>query len=130
MTLQTIRIELARCTEYPDGSAAHGYEFVAPLDHTGHFDAAEWKTARAKCAVRRFWGKADDETGHLIHHRGRHWAFAYAAGGDDTDEPIFRFDRHVFRQGEYVSITEHDGMQRTFRVASVQPAAVAIRRRA
>jgi hypothetical protein len=121
MPLRKIRIELARCAEHPEGSAAHGYEFVAPLDASGHFDGAEWKKARDKCVVRRFWDGAEDENGHLIHHRGRHWAFAYAPAGDDNDEPIFRFDRHVFRQNEYVSITEHDGVQRTFRIASVQP---------
>ena len=122
MALQKIRLELARGKAYPDGSTAHGYEFVAPLDAGGHFDAAEWKKARDKCVVCRFWGSAEDEKGHLIHHRGRHWAFAYAPGSEESDEPIFRFDRHVFRQGEYVSITEHDGVQRTFRIASVQPA--------
>jgi len=121
MPLRKIRIELARCAEHPEGSVAHGYEFIAPLDASGHFDAAEWKQARDKCVVRRFWGSAADENGHLTHHRGRHWAFAYAPDGDDSDEPIFRFDRHVFRQNEYVSITEHDGVQRTFRIASVQP---------
>ena len=121
MPLHKIRLELARGKEFPDGSPSHGYEFVAPLDAGGHFDAAEWKKTRDKCVVRRFWGRADDEKGHLIHHRGRHWAFAYAPGTDDSDEPIFRFDRHVFRQDEYVSITEHDGVQRTFRIASVGP---------
>ena len=32
MTLKLIRLELARTKEYPEGSAAHGYEFTAPLD--------------------------------------------------------------------------------------------------
>jgi hypothetical protein len=27
-----IRLELARSKEFPEGSATHGYEFVAPLD--------------------------------------------------------------------------------------------------
>ena len=120
MPLHRIRLELARSAQYPEGSAAHGYEFVAPLDAGGHFDPAEWKAARDRCVVHRFWGGDADEHGQLVHHRGRHWAFSYAAGIED-DEPIFRFDRHVFREGEYVSITEHDGVQRTFRVASMRP---------
>lgn len=123
MPLQTIRLELARCPDYPEGSPSHGYEFVAPLDAAGHFDGGEWKAASQKCVVRRFWGRdADDEKGRLVHHRGRHWAFSYEPGVTEDDEPIFRFDRHVFREGEYVSITEHDGVQRTFRVASVRRA--------
>jgi hypothetical protein len=47
--------------------------------------------------------------------------FSYEIGEQD-DEPIFRFDRHAFVEGEYVSITEHDGVTRPFRVASVRPA--------
>ena len=122
MTLRRIRLELARCPEYPEGSRDHGYEFVAPLDAKGHFDAKEWKAAQEKCTVRRFWAGQDDEDGKLIHHRGNHWVFSYDPDPAETadDEPIFRFDRHLFKEGEYVSITEHDGVQRPFRVATVR----------
>jgi hypothetical protein len=40
---------------------------------------------------------------------------------EEEEEPIFRFDRHRFAIGDYVSVTEHDGVQRTFRVAEVLP---------
>jgi hypothetical protein len=120
MTLRTVRLELARCYEFPEGSRAHGYEFTAPLDAAGHFDAQEWKGSRDKCSVRRFWGLAPDELGTLIHVGAKRWAFSYVPGDDADDEPIFKFDRHVIQQGEYVSITEHDGVQRTFRVAAVR----------
>jgi hypothetical protein len=33
--------------------------------------------------VRRFWDKADDEHGSLIHRRDGSWAFSYAPGEDD-----------------------------------------------
>jgi hypothetical protein len=120
MTLRTIRLELARCHDFPEGSAAHGYEFIAPLDKAGHFDADEWKAARDKCVVRRFWDGEPHERGYLIHHRGHHWAFSYASNADENEEPIFSFDRHLFHRGEYVSITEHDGVERTFRIADVR----------
>jgi hypothetical protein len=120
MTLRTIRLELARSREYPEGSTHHGYEFVAPLDQDGHFDAAEWKANRDRCHVRRFWEGQDDETGALIHLPGGRWAFSYDPSTDTDDEPIFRFDRHVFKTGEYVSITEHDGVQRTFKIVSIR----------
>jgi hypothetical protein len=42
--------------------------------------------------------------------------------GEDDDEPIFRFDRHNFVVGEYVTVTEHDGIARPFRVIDVRPA--------
>lgn len=120
MTIRKIRLELARCRDFPEGSAMHGYEFVAPLDRKGHFDPAEWKTARRKCTVSRFWGDAPEEKGVLIHTRGKNWAFSYVPNATEDDEPIFKFDRHTLRTGEYVSITEHDGVQRTFRVASIR----------
>ena len=32
----------------------------------------------------------------------------------------FRFDKHAFKVGEYVSVTEHDGITRPFRVVAVE----------
>jgi hypothetical protein len=43
MPLKTIRLELARTKEFPDGSSAHGFEFTAPLDAEGHLDLYAWK---------------------------------------------------------------------------------------
>ncbi|HLF59516.1 MAG TPA: hypothetical protein VI732_07795 [Alphaproteobacteria bacterium] len=118
MTFLKIRLELARTPEFPEGSRQRGYDFVAPLDAEGRLDVEEWRHHRNRCKVRRFWEGEDDETGLLIHTRHNTWAFSYAPGEDD-DEPVFRFDTHVFREGEYVSITEHDGVTRPFKVVSV-----------
>ncbi len=124
MSLKSIRLELARTKEFPDGSAQHGYAFTAPLDADGHLDPAGWKQFKAACTVRRFWGDSEDEHGTLIHRKDGKWVFSYEAG-DADDEPIFRFDRHAFIAGEYVSVTEHDGVARPFRVAAVDtPAAL------
>lgn len=120
MTLRTIRLELARNKEFPEGSPQHGYEFIAPLDKEGRFDVPEWNKSKRECTVRRFWGDQAEEKGLLIHTRGKNWAFSYVPSSDDDDEPIFRFDRHLFKQGEYVSVTEHDGVQRTFRIVSIR----------
>lgn len=59
-----------------------------------------------------------DEHGRLIHIRGGRWAFSYRPGEDD-DEPVSRFDHHVFKQGEYVSVSEHDGVARPFRIVRI-----------
>ncbi len=119
--LKTIRLELARTPEQPDGDPNHGYEFRAPLDPEGHIDVDEWHKQRQYCTVRRFEPGEDDEHGHLIHTQGRRWVFHYDAHQEPADdEPGFRFDSHAFRDGEYVSITEHDGETRPFRVASVR----------
>ena len=119
MALKLVRLELARAREFPEGSHKHGYEFTAPLDAEGHLDAADWKRFGQACTVLRFWGESDVEHGQLIHTRVGRWAFSYAPGEDD-DEPIFRFDKHVFRPGEYITITEHDGVARPFKVAWVR----------
>jgi hypothetical protein len=119
MMFMKIRLELARSPGFPDGSRNHGYEFVAPLDDSGHIDVEEWKRHKKRCTVRRFWEGEDDEEGYLVHTKGRSWAFSYAPGEED-DEPIFRFGSHVFREGEYVSVTEHDGVTRPFKVVSAR----------
>jgi hypothetical protein len=122
VSLKLIRLELARTKEFPDGSRKHGYEFVAPLAGDGHIDPEGWKEYGQACTVLRFWGDdEDDEHGQLMRTRGGQWSFSYEPGEAD-DEPIHRFDSHAFLEGEYVTITEHDGVARPFRVAWVRDA--------
>ena len=121
MSLKRIRLTLARDPEAPLGNDHCGYQFVAPIREDGHIDVEGWRKHKAECSVRRFWEGEDDELGHLIHTRGRTWAFHYDIDGDvDDDEPGYKFDSHVFKPGEYVSIREHDGRMRTFKVAAVE----------
>jgi hypothetical protein len=115
-----IRLELARTKDRPEGDTRHGYELVAPLDPEGHLDVDAWRHQRAACSVHRFAPGAEDEFGRLVHTRGQRWAFSYRPG-DDDDEAVFRLADHRFRVGDYVSITEHDGVTRPFRVVSVRP---------
>jgi hypothetical protein len=120
--LNRIRLNLARSKEFPEGSAHHGYEFVAPLSDDGRIDAEAFEAEPDKCTVRRFWDDEADEVGHLVKGETG-WAFRYdVAGEEDDEETGFRFDQHVFRTGEYVSVREHDGVLRTFQVISVRPA--------
>ena len=118
MTLKRIRLELARNKEYPDGSSEHGYEFRAPLQADGHIDMEKWERQAQLCTVHHFWGTQLDERGQLIRMANGKWAFSYVVG-DDDDEPIFRFDSHVFAVGEYVTITEHDGEDRVFKIVAI-----------
>ncbi|MFX4223331.1 MAG: hypothetical protein ACMVO3_21560 [Thalassobaculum sp.] len=123
MTVRTIRLELARSPEFPEGNASRGYEFKAPLTDDGSLDHEAWSKVRRDCTFRRFWNGEAEETGHLVHGRGNRWMFHYDGithEEGEEDEPIFKFDRHHFVEGEYVSITEHDGDMQTFRVVSVR----------
>ncbi len=119
MNMKKISLELARDQGFPHGSRDHGYIFVAPLDVDDRIAAEEWKTHRERCLVTRFWGDEEHEVGHLIRKPGGAWAFHYDINGDeDDDETGYRFGDERFRPGEYVSITEHDGITRTFIVIS------------
>lgn len=118
MTLKVIRLELARNKDFPEGSPNHGYEFRAPLREDGHIETAGWDDVAQLCTVSHFLGNELDEHGQLIRTQNGQWAFSYVPGEED-DEPIFRFDTHVFAVGEYVTITEHDGEDRVFQVVSI-----------
>ena len=127
--LERIRLNLARSKDHPEGSARHGYEFVAPLDDTGRIDATLWKKHREHCRVRRFWAGEPDQIGHVVHRpggkSGSTWAFHYdivdADNDPDDDEAGYRFGAHAFVPGEYVSIRDEDGELHTFIVVSVEP---------
>lgn len=119
MTLKNIRIELARTPARPEGDPGHAYEFRAPLNESGFLDRFAWPAARTLCTVRRFEEGTEAEHGLLILSRGGHWAFSYAPGTDD-DEDVFKLGSHKIQVGQYLTVTEHDGEARTFRVASVR----------
>lgn len=118
-SLKSIRLELARTKDRPEGDSQCGYEFTAPLAADGHLDAESFKLVKSACRVARFWAGEKTEQGALRHLGLDRWVFSYAPGSDD-DEPAFKFDKHRFAVGEYVSITEHDGVTRPFRVVSVR----------
>jgi len=122
MSVKTIRLELARNKDFPEGSRDHGYVFRAPLTEDGQLDHDAWPSVRKECVVHRLWPGEPEEKGRLVHHAARgggRWLFHYDGEDADLDEPIFKFDRHHFVVGEYVTITEHDGEARTFKVVEV-----------
>ncbi|MFM9942875.1 MAG: hypothetical protein ACKVP7_25650 [Hyphomicrobiaceae bacterium] len=123
MSLKRIRLTLARDHDFPNGSLDRGYDLIAPIDADGHLDAAEWREHRDRCRVRRFWPGQPEEIGRLVHKRGGShgatWAFDYDPQSAKDDEPGFKLDQHKLVPGEYVSITEHDGVQRTFFIKAV-----------
>lgn len=118
MPLKRIRLELARTSEFPEGSSRHGYEFIAPLTADGHLDAEEWRISKDFCTVKRFWGDDEEEHGHL-RHVGKGWHFHYDDEPADEDEPLFKLDRHEIREGDYLSVTEHDGELRPFKIVNI-----------
>jgi len=119
--MKKIRLELARNEGFPNGSAKHGYEIIAPLDDENHLDHIAWRKLRDKCRVVRFWGLEDHKVGHLAHNQGGTWSFHYDVKGDENeDDRGFKFHTEPFVPGEYVSILEADGDEMIYQVVSVQ----------
>jgi hypothetical protein len=94
---------------------------VAPLTRDDRIDPEAWKRQKDKCRVVRFWGR-DEEQG-MLRHVGHGWRFDYDSKSTSDDEPFFKLDKHALIPGAYVSVTEHDGVQRPFRVLAVTPVA-------
>jgi hypothetical protein len=121
VSLNRIRLELARTAEFPTGSCWHGYEFVAPLTADGHVDAKAWGKVKELCHVTRFWGDDSEERGQFV-HSGNVWCFVYPEQDEIGRENLFKLDRHRFTPGGYVTVTERDGAQLPFRVVAMTPA--------
>ncbi|MDZ4382169.1 MAG: hypothetical protein U0942_12600 [Parvibaculum sp.] len=120
MTLYHVHMTLARNEEHPNGSPAHGYDLVVPLDAEMKLDPQAWKAHAKECTVRRFWAGEGDQKG-LLRHIGRGWSIDYDISTPEADEPFFKLDRHEFKAGEYLSVQEQDGEMQTFRIVTVEP---------
>ena len=125
-TFKRIRLNLARSKEFPQGSARHGYEFVAPLDDKNHIDVKLWQSQSRALRRAPVLGRRRGRAGFLVHKPGgpehARWVFDYDQTAADDDESGYRFGAHAFRPGEYVSIRDEEGAMHTFVVVSVEPA--------
>ncbi|MBK5264569.1 MAG: hypothetical protein JJE34_04940 [Alphaproteobacteria bacterium] len=116
MTWTTIRLELARTPQFPNGSAARNYTLRLPLTPQGLIDPEEFATHPERATVRRFWPNEPDQSGYMIRKKGG-WAFSYVVGEDD-DENIFHLENHPVRIGEYLTLLEPDGDKWPYQVKS------------
>jgi hypothetical protein len=125
--MRRIHLELARSKDHVEGSEGEGYDFVAPLDEAGHISVAGWHAERGRCFVHKLEHGRISDKGLLVHKAGGEgggtWAFEYPElqGADDEDRG-YHFASRAFTPGEYVSLLEHDGVTRTYRVKTVSPA--------
>jgi hypothetical protein len=118
MNWKSIRLELARTSEFPEGSASRVYLLRLPLQEDGLIDGDALRTAPARATVRRFWPNEPDMAGYVI-RTPRGWAFSYEPGEDD-DEAVFHLETHPIGLGNYLTLTEPDGRKLPFRVASLE----------
>jgi len=118
MNWQSIRLELARTVEFPEGSASRAFLLHLPLDEDGLIDEETLQGAPVRATVHRFWPNERDQAGYVI-RTPRGWAFSYRPGEED-DEAVFHLETHPIRIGEYLTLTEPDGRRLPFRVASLK----------
>lgn len=118
MSWKTIRLELGRTKEFPNGSAGRAYLLRLPLDEQGFVVDDQFSSNPERATVRRYWPNEADRNGYLIRKRGG-WVFSYALG-DDDDELLFHLESHPIRLGEYLTITEPDGAKLPYRVVSCE----------
>jgi hypothetical protein len=118
MTWKSIRLELARTKEFPEGSASRAYLLRLPLDDRGLIDESALRREPAMATVHRFWPNQPDMSGYVIRTPAG-WAMSYEPGEED-DETVFHLETHPLRIGEYVTLTEPDGRKLPFRVASLR----------
>ncbi len=119
MHWQSIRLELARTEEFPQGSASRAYLVHLPLNDDGTVDLDELDSSRPSATVRRFWPNERDISGYVIPTENG-WAFSYRVG-DDDDEQLYHLETHPIAEGEYLTVREPDGSSLPFRVAQISP---------
>jgi hypothetical protein len=118
MNWKSIRLELARTTEYPAGSACRAYLLRLPLNEQGLIDEEALGHSPALATVHRFWPNEPDLSGYVVRTQNG-WALSYELGEED-DETVFHLETHPIRIGEYLTLTEPDGRRLPFRVASLK----------
>lgn len=118
MNWKSIRLELARTREFPEGSASRAYLLRLPLDDSGQIDELALGSSPALATVHRHWPNEPDLSGYVVRTPDG-WALSYEPG-DGDDEAVFHLESHPIRVGEYLTLTEPDGRKLPFRVVSLK----------
>lgn len=120
MKWKVIRLELASSREFPRGSAGRSYLIRVPLTEDGAIDGGTLEAQPARATVRRYWASQPDKLGYLV-RTPLGYAIRYEANGIAEDSPqLFRFGAEAIKVGEEILLTELDGRELQFRVASLQ----------
>ena len=129
MKWKVIRLELASSWQFPRGSAGRSYLIRLPLTDDGAIDTAALESQPTRATVRRYWPNEADMVGYLV-HTPMGYAIRYEMnetklnGGSqsngNSDQRLFQFGAEAIRIGEEMFLTEPDGHQARFRIASLQ----------
>lgn len=130
MNWQVIRLELASSREFPRGSAGRSYLIRLPLTDAGAIDTTVLQAQPARATVRRFWPNEADMLGYLentpqglairFEVNGAAKLNGGSAPNGRSDQKQFKFAADAIGVGEQVLLTEPDGRELPFRIASLQ----------
>lgn len=118
MSLKRISLQLA-LNPGAGAEPSQGYTLLAPLTPEGRLDVEAWRANRKECRVFRFHpDPAERADGWLTHH-GNNWFFRYDEEAEGDDERVHRLGDHIFREGEYITVTFHGETPLTYKVIDV-----------
>jgi hypothetical protein len=116
MNWNTVRLELAESSQFPDGSVSRAFLLRLPLQEDGSINEAELARHPSLATVRRFWASEPDRVGHITHADG---SLMFSYGRDEV--PCCRFRSQPIRRGADVLVDTPEQADLRFRVASVRP---------
>ena len=115
MNWKTIRLELGPTPDFPAGSVTRAYLVRLPVRDDGEIDEATVSGNPKRATVRRFWPCEPDRIGHIVRTKCG-WAFRCNC----SKEADAILEPKGLNLGEEVFVTEGDGPQLPFRVASIR----------
>lgn len=116
MPWTSLRLELARTPEYPDGSANHVYLLHLPIGAAGFIDEVRLRAHPERATVHRYWGEEPHRRGYVLATPAG-WAISYEKEEKD-DEALFHLETHRLHAGDYVTIIDSDGQRLPMRVVT------------
>lgn len=129
MNWKVIRLELASSWEFPKGSAGRSYLIRLPMTEEGVIDAGTLNAYPTRATVRRFWPNEADVLGYLVNSplgfairyemNGPRKLNGNAQANGHAEPPLFQFGAGAIKVGELISLTEPDGRELRFRIASL-----------
>jgi len=129
MKWKVIRLELASSREFPRGSAGRSYLIRLPLTDDGVIDTAALESQPARATVRRYWSNEPDMLGYLV-RTPEGYAIRYEMNGTNLNgsseingnaaQRLFQFGADTLKVGEQIFLTEPNGHEMRFRIASLQ----------
>ncbi|HEY0014488.1 MAG TPA: hypothetical protein VGB79_16720 [Allosphingosinicella sp.] len=117
MNWNTVRLELGRTRDFPQGSASRAYLLRLPLDESGAIDEVAIRSDPGHATVRRFWPNERDRSGRIV-ATPEGWAVRYDPG-DAEGDAVYRLETETVHLGGEIRVMEPDGHLLPFRVASL-----------